>query len=116
MADEKNLLGLIGICKKAGKTVVGVPMICEHLQKYRQKRPIGSEGEIELIVIEASDTSANTHKKITDKCIYYKVKHLKIESTCEILGNAVGKGAVAAVAIADKGFCRAILGRIPEDN
>ena len=48
MADEKNLLGLIGICKRAGKTIVGVPMICEHLQKYRKKRPIGEEKTTEL--------------------------------------------------------------------
>jgi len=116
MADEKNLLGLIGICKRAGKAVVGVPMICEHLQKYRKKRPIGEEKTTELIVIEASDTSNNTHKKISDKCIYYKVKHVKIESSCEILGRAVGKSAVAAVAIADESFCRAILGKLPEDN
>ena len=116
MTDEKNLLGLIGICKRAGKTVVGVPMICEHLQKYRKKRPIGEEKTTELIVIEASDTSNNTHKKISDKCIYYKVKHVKIESSCEILGRAVGKSAVAAVAIADESFCRAILGKLPEDN
>ena len=116
MADEKNLLGLIGMCRGAGKAVIGVPMICEYLQKYRKKRPIGDEKETELVVIEASDTSDNTHKKISDKCIYYKVKHVRIESTCEILGRAVGKGAVAAVAIADKSFCRAILGKLPEDN
>ena len=116
MADERNLLGLIGMCRGAGKAVIGVPMICEHLQKYRKRRPIGDEKEIEVVVIEASDSSPNTHKKISDKCIYYKVKHVRIESTCEILGKAVGKSAVAAVAIADKSFCRAILGRLPEDN
>lgn len=118
MADEKNLLGLVGICKRAGKTVIGTPMICEHLQKRAQKqsKSRGTEDEPDLIVIEASDTSDNTHKKISDKCIYYKVKHVRIESTCEMLGRAVGKSAVAAVAVADKGFCRAILGKLPEDN
>jgi ribosomal protein L7Ae-like RNA K-turn-binding protein len=118
MADEKNLLGLVGICKRAGKTIVGVPMICEHLQKLSQKRSKAGrvEDDVDIIVIEASDTSENTHKKISDKCIYYKAKHVRIESTCEILGRAVGKSAVAAVAIADKSFCRAILGKLPEDN
>ena len=68
----------------------------------------------DVIVIEASDTSENTHKRISDKCIYYKVKHIRIESTCENLGRAVGKSAVAAVAVADESFCRAILGKITE--
>ena len=114
MADEKNLLGLVGICKRAGKAIVGVPMICEHLQKHGNR--CVPDQEPTVIVIEASDTSDNTHKKISDKCIYYKVKHVRIEATCEILGRAVGKGDVAAVAIADKSFCRAILGKLPKDN
>jgi hypothetical protein len=116
MADEKNLLGLVGICKRAGKTIVGVPMICEHLQKLSQKRSKagGVEDDVDIIVIEASDTSENTHKKISDKCIYYNVKHIRLDATSEILGKAVGKRATAAVAIADASFCRAILGRIEE--
>ncbi len=112
MADEKNLLLMVGMSRGAGKTVLGVPMICEHLRRRGVKEQ--SENEIDCIVLEASDTSENTHKRIGDKCIYYKVKHIQIQSTCEILGRAVGKGAMAAVAVTDKNFCRGILGKLAE--
>ena len=113
---EKNLLMVIGLCRAAGKAVIGVPMICELLQKRAKKRNCAesAEAEPELIVIEASDTSVNTHKRICDKCAYYKVKHVQISSTCLSLGGAVGKGAVAAVAIDDKSFCRAVLKKLEE--
>ena len=104
MYDEKKLLGVIGLCRGAGKAIVGVPMICEHLRGTYEKR-----GEVrDVIIIEASDTSGNTHKKICDKCAYYKVEHIQIEASCEELGRALGKSAVAAVAIADKGFFAAV--------
>lgn len=115
MTDEKKLLGIIGMCRGAGKAVIGVPMICEYLRGWAEKKRKPVENSVDVIVIEASDTSENTHKKISDKCIYYKVKHIKIDSTCEILGKAVGKSAVAAVAVADPNFCRAVLGKIKED-
>lgn len=102
MADEKKLLGVIGICRGAGKAIIGVPMICEHL------RSLKSADAQDVIVIEASDTSENTGKKISDKCAYYKVQHYKIGSDCLSLGGAVGKGAVAAVAITDKNLCCAV--------
>ena len=107
MADEKNLLGMIGMCRGAEKAIIGVPMVCEHLRKKGEWLKDGEN--VGFLVIEAADTSENTHKKITDKCIYYNVKHIRIASTCEALGKAVGKSAVGAVAIADKNFCRALL-------
>ena len=108
MTDEKSILGVIGLCRGAGKAVVGVPMICELLKKRSQKKSVSDE--IGIIVVEASDTSENTHKKITDKCAYYNVKHVRLSADCLTLGRAVGKGgAVGAVAINDAGFCRALL-------
>ena len=104
MYDEKKLLGVVGLCRGAGKAIVGVPMICEHLRKQYEKY-----GEVRnVIVIEASDTSDNTHKKINDKCAYYRVEIVRIASGCEELGRALGKSAVAAVAVADGGFCDAV--------
>ena len=100
MADEKGLLGAIGLCRGAGKAIIGVPMICEMLQKKGK-----SVKKDDIIVVEASDTSENTSKKISDKCAYYKVEHIKIASDCIALGHAVGKSAVAAVAVSDENFC-----------
>ena len=113
MKDEKNLLGIIGMCRGAGKAVVGTDMVCELLRKIGTGKP-RKTGVVDVIVIEASDTSENTHKKISDKCIYYNVKHIRLDATCEILGKAVGKRATAAVAVADVNFCRAVLTKIDE--
>ncbi len=102
MDDEKKLLGMLGLCKRAGKLIIGTPMVCEYLSGSR-----GSHDGVPL-VIEASDTSDNTHKKITDKCKFYNVRHIRIEIDAETLGGALGKSAVAAVAVTDKDMCVAV--------
>ena len=108
-ANEKALLGVIGLCRGAGRLVIGVPMICEELKKGAKRHILGQDGYVEsVIVIEASDSSENTHKRIADKCEYYKIRRIRIDSDCITLGGALGKGAVAAVMINDAGFCRAI--------
>ncbi|MBR3879848.1 MAG: ribosomal L7Ae/L30e/S12e/Gadd45 family protein [Clostridia bacterium] len=100
---EKGLLSVIGLCHRAGKAVIGVEMICETLKKRGVR-----ECDDDVIVIEARDTSDNTHKRVSDKCAYYKVRHMKIESDTLTLGRAVGKSAVGAIMIKDQSFCRAI--------
>jgi ribosomal protein L7Ae-like RNA K-turn-binding protein len=101
--NEKGLLSVIGLCRGAGRAVIGVGMICETLKKRGEGREAS-----DVMVIEASDTSENTHKRVSDRCAYYNVRHLRIESDCLALGKAVGKGAVGAVMINDENFCRAI--------
>ena len=118
MIDEKGILQMVGLCRKAGKTVIGTEMVCEHLRaqsKKRGDRNNKNAGETDCIVLEGADTSENTHKKISDKCIYYNVKHIRLNSSCSALGKAVGKRATATVAIADASFCRAILSRLEEN-
>ena len=53
---DGRILGSLGLCSKAGKLIFGVPMIIEAMQK----------GKNVLLVLEAGDTSDNTHKKISD--------------------------------------------------
>ena len=115
MTDEKKLLGIVGMCRGAGKAVIGTPMICEYLRKRGEKKKLDACDAPEVIVIEASDTSENTHKKISDKCAYYKAMHVRITASCEDLGRAVGKSAVAAVAIADRNFCKAVLDKLDKE-
>jgi ribosomal protein L7Ae-like RNA K-turn-binding protein len=110
-----NLLGVIGLCRGAGKAIIGTDMVCEHLRKSASKRTKNGE-QTEIIVLEAADTSENTHKKISDKCIYYNVKHIRLDVTAEKLGKAVGKSATAVVAIADPNFCRAIEIKLSAEN
>ena len=101
ITDEKKLLSALGLCARAGKLTFGVPMICEALKKG------GKEGL--KIVLEASDTSENTHKRISDRCGYYKVQLIRLKADGIGLAMAVGKSSsLGAVAVSDEQFCRLI--------
>ena len=104
MQDKEHLLSTLGLCARARALVVGTPLLCETLR--------AGTGRI-LCVLEASDTSANTHKRLTDKCTYYRVPLHRLEADAGTLGRAVGKtGAVAAVGVTDPGLLRAL--HLPE--
>ena len=91
--DERKLLSSLGLCVRAGAVIVGAPMICDGMRGA--KKP--------LIVLEASDTSENTHKRLTDKCKYYCVKHIRLECDGITLAAALGKSSsLAAVAVTDE--------------
>lgn len=103
MNEQKNLLSTLGLCARARALVVGTPLICEALR--------AGDGRV-LCVLEAADTSANTHKRLTDKCVYYRVPLRRLEAGGAELGRAIGKtGVVAAVGVTDPGLFRAL--RIP---
>ena len=97
---------MIGLAKRAGRAIVGWPMISEHISKGK------NISHDEFLLIEASDTSDGTHKKISNKCEFYNIKTIRIDSTCSELGAALGKSATAAVAILSKDMCCAVLDKI----
>lgn len=98
ITDEKRLLSALGLCARARKMIFGVPMICDAMKHGGESSP--------KIVFEASDTSENTHKRICDKCTYYKVRLVKLRADASALASAVGKSSsIAAVAISDAQFC-----------
>ena len=98
-AKEKKLLASLGLCVRAGKVIFGVPMICEAMRRSGAGMP--------HIVLEASDTSENTHKRLSDKCAFYNTRHVRLSADGDTLAKTVGKSsAIAAVAIADVEFCR----------
>lgn len=89
---SEKILRALGLCRRAGALVCGVPMICAELQKKKI-----------CIVFEAEDTSDGTHKKLTDKCTYYGTRHLRLDVGGEMLAASVGKsGFLAAVAVKDE--------------
>ena len=97
-AAQDKLLSSLGLCARAGALVFGTPMVCEAL-RCGKKKP--------RLVLEASDTSDNTHKKLTDKCSHYGVRHHRLPYTGAVLGAALGKsGTLAAVAVCDDNLCR----------
>lgn len=102
----KKLLSTLGLCARARKLVIGTPMVCERLRSDSERR---SSVERVYVVLEASDTSDNTHAKITSKCEFYNVPHYRIDVTAEQLAHAVGKTAsTAAVGILDVQLTHAV--------
>lgn len=91
-------LSMIGLCKKAGRLISGVPMVCDALR----------EGRVHLVVY-ASGAAENSIKRVCDKAQTYTTPACALEIDPETLGKSIGKtGAVAAVGIADAGFAGAI--------
>ena len=102
---DKRLLSTLGLCRRAGGLISGTPMVCEAMRV----------GKGVLAVIEAADTSDNTHEKLISKCDYYHVPHYRIAITTEALGHAIGKsGAVAAVGITHESLFISLRKHLPE--
>ena len=99
--NKKGFLSSLGLCARAGKLIFGVPMICEALRKGGASSP--------ALIVEASDTSEGTHKKIADKAAFYGVRVVRIDCDGATLASALGKTAsLAAVAIKDKEMCNIV--------
>jgi ribosomal protein L7Ae-like RNA K-turn-binding protein len=104
---EDKLLSTLGLCARARKLVMGTPMVCEAMRD--KKTPV-------IAVLEASDTSENTHKKLSDKCAFYRVPLYRLTANTEALGRAVGKtGAVAAVGVTDASLYKALAKHLPTE-
>lgn len=96
--DSKKLLSTLGLCARAGALVYGTDNVCDALRRGRV-----------CLVIEAEDSSQNTHKKLTDKCTYYNIEHRVISASASALGAALGRsGLLAAVGITDESLKRAV--------
>ena len=96
-------LRLLGLAARAGRTVVGVPLICTALQRaVKDKTP--------FLVLVAADCSANSNKRIMDRAAYYGVRAVKTEIDCETLALAVGKrdALVAAVGVTEENLAAEI--------
>ncbi len=94
-----KFLLMLGLCKRAGKLSLGTPIVIETIQKKSAKA-----------VFYSSDASANTEKKIKDKCAFYGVECIKVEYTSYELSEALGKsGSVCTVSIMDDGFLKQLM-------
>ena len=99
--QTEKILSAHGLCVRAGKVIFGVPMICDALKKGGANKP--------ALIIEASDTSDGTHKRIADKSAFYQVRTVRIDCDGATLASALGKTAsLAAVAIKDKEMCKIV--------
>ena len=102
-AVPSKLLSTLGLCARAGGLVIGTPMVCEAL-----RIPAGKAGRV-LAVLEAEDTSENTHHKLTSKCAYYGVPLYRLAVGTVELARAIGKSAAtAAVGVTHPGLWQAL--------
>lgn len=91
-ASEDKIFQLLGIAIRAGKVTTGEDLTVREIQARKAR-----------LVIISEDASANTAKKISDKCNFFNVeKH--VFGSREQLGHAIGKESRVVLAITDAGF------------
>ena len=90
---------MIGLSYRAGKLRFGTESVIESVRGSNKP----------FVVIEASDVSDNTHKRLSDGCTYHGVRLIKIKEPMIEFGNSIGgRGEVSCAAITDKGFAARI--------
>ena len=106
---SEKVLQYAGLAARARRTVVGIELIATALKR-------GREGTTPLVILEAADSSDNTHKRIGDRAAYYGVPRYRLAADGARLANAVGKrgGSVAAVGVTEPQLARAIIALMQE--
>lgn len=94
---DKRWMSLLGLANRARKIISGEELTIKEIQR----------GKAKLILLSA-DASANTTKKVTDKCNFYQVPYKTVEDRF-LLGQAIGKDARVVVAVLDNGFAKKLL-------
>ncbi len=108
MSAQDRLLGALGLCRRAGKLICGVDLICTELRKSAART------QTVQAVLAASDVSDNTRKKLNDKCNFYGVSLILLPYRAEELAAAVGKDApIGAVAITDAKLWQSVKNHLP---
>lgn len=92
-----NALRMVGIATKAGRTASG---------EFMTENAVKS-GKAALVIL-AGDASDNTKKKFKNMCEFYDVP-IRIYSTKDELGHAMGKEFRASMAVTDKGLAQTIM-------
>lgn len=91
-----DLLQRLGLVARGGNLVFGEALY-----------PLLAKNQVFLVIL-ASDASANTTKKVNDKCTFYKVP-LRVADPKSALGHAIGKGEVAALGITHRGLALSLI-------
>lgn len=91
-----KIYNLIGLAMRARKIVSG-----EELMDAIRKKKVS-------LVILCEDASENTKKRYTDKCSFYEIDLITVDSSLK-LNHAIGKSNRMAVGILDEGFKKSIM-------
>ena len=86
--------GILGLANRSRKLVSG-EKIWDAIRKKQAK-----------LIVMGEDTGANTKKKILDKCAFYEVEVMIVDSS-QMISNALNANR-KVVAVCDKGFADAL--------
>jgi ribosomal protein L7Ae-like RNA K-turn-binding protein len=103
MVTSGGVPDLVGLAMRAGAVASGVSSV---RQAVRDRRAFA--------VLVARDASAVQLAKV-DGLLAHRPVPRRTVGSMRALGGAVGKGALAAVAITDRGLAEAILAKVAED-
>ena len=84
--NEIKFLSMLGLSRRAGAVIIGTDLVTKSLPSKNVK-----------VVFYTADSSANTEKRITDKCKFYGVECVKIDTPSAKIGKALGKEAGVCV-------------------
>lgn len=93
-----NILGTLGLCRRAGKTVFGFDAVIDELKSPKGKA---------CGVIMAADLSEKTKKEVLFYCGKYNVPAETVNATLDEMGSVMGKR-TGVIAILDKGLFNSI--------
>lgn len=96
--NKEAILKYTSLAAAQRKTVCGTDAVLDEVRKTGKK-----------CVLLAADASERTTKQITDKCTYYNVPLVKLDTPMDDLGKRVGKGPTAAVAVTLPNLVKEIL-------
>lgn len=97
--NTNKFLSMLGLSRRAGQVIIGTPLVTGTLPMGKMK-----------VVFYTADASANTEKRITDKCRFYNVNCIKLNIASSEIGHIVGmKSSVCVVGITDDNFSKQLI-------
>lgn len=94
---DNRIKGLLGLCKKAGKSASGEFQCEEAIRSGRA-----------CLVLLAADASDNTRKRFRDRCHFYQVPFVEVRWMKWELGQAIGQGERSCIAVCEEGLANLI--------
>ena len=96
MSNKQNLLGLLGLCRKAGKLVAGFDAVCG---AARTKEA--------YLILTARDLSPKSRKELVFKTLNSGAEIIDAPVDIDDVARIIGRRA-GILAIADEGFAQAL--------
>ena len=102
--NSDKLLGALGLCKKAGKLIVGFDAVADAIRR----------GSAKLLVV-TGDLSPKSAGRIEALAVEYKVRHLVIGAAMDDIERLLGKRA-GILAILDQGLAEVVARQVVEEE